>query len=115
MQLSPLTLTFITAIISSFASAIVASVISISKNKIKKTIKQQEEVEEQLNSLSLGMKALLWQKIKYYYEMAEMDNGLAITDREALTNVYNAYHAIGGNGTGTWLFDEAMEKPVITD
>ena len=113
--MNPLFLTFITAIISSLASAIVASVISVSKNKIRKTIKQQEEIEIKINALSLGMCSLLWQKIRYYYEMAEMDDGLTITDREALTNVYNAYHAIGGNGTGTRLFDEAMEKPIITD
>jgi hypothetical protein len=113
--MSPLTLTFVTALISSLASAIVASIVALLRNKASKTQKMADAEKKQMDALSQGMRALLWQKIKYYFEVSEIDSGLTLADREALNNIYSAYHAIGGNGTGTRLYKEAMEKPVITD
>jgi len=64
-------------------------------------------------ALSQGMRALLWREIKTIHHDAMEKGGMTIDDREHLENVYTAYHAIGGNGTGTKLYDEAMRLPTI--
>jgi len=43
-----------------------------------------------------------------------MENGgLTVVDRKHLESVYAAYHGLGGNGTGTRLYEDAMRQPVL--
>lgn len=106
MQLSPLTLTFITAIISSLASALVASIVASSKSRIKKE-------KQTMDALNAGMRALLWRELNDIHKEALTDGGMTPDERHNLEQVYNAYHQIGGNGTGTRIYEEAMKLPVI--
>ena len=106
MNLSPLGLTFITAIVSSLASALVASVVASSKSRIKKE-------KQTMDALNAGMRALLWRELNDIHKEAVAQNGLSPDERHNLENVYNAYHTIGGNGTGTRIYDEAMKLPVL--
>ncbi len=106
MTLNPITIGVLTAVISSLASALVATLISLSKSKIK-------QEKESLDALNAGMRALLWRELNDIYKEAITDNGLTTDARHHLENVYLAYHRIGGNGTGTRLFDEAMKMPII--
>lgn len=106
MNLSPIGLTFITAIISSLASALVASVVASSKSRIKKE-------KQTMDALNAGMRALLWRELNDIHKEAVAQNGLSPDERHNLENVYNAYHTIGGNGTGTRIYDEAMKLPVL--
>lgn len=108
MTLNPLTLTFVTAIVSSLASALVASIISNSKTRFKKE-------RETMDALNAGMRALLWRELNDIHKEAIADGGMTPDERHNLENVYNAYHTIGGNGTGTRIFDEAMKLPVLQD
>lgn len=104
--MNPFILTFITAIISSLASAIVASLIASSKSRIKKE-------KQMMDALNTGMRALLWRELNDVYCEGIHDGGMTPDERHNLENVYNAYHQIGGNGTGTRIYDEAMKLPVI--
>ena len=113
--MNPLYVTFATAIISSLASAIVASCVALVRSKSNKTLKQMEKEREEMDALKLGMRALLWEQLNEIYAKAKAQNGLSVEERHNLTNVYEAYHALGGNGTGTRLHDEAMNLPVLTD
>ena len=106
MNLSPLGLTFITAIISSLASALVASVVASSKSRIKKE-------KQTMDALNAGMRALLWRELNDIHKEAIVDGGMTPDERHNLENVYDAYHTIGGNGTGTRIYDEAMKLPVL--
>ena len=106
MNLNPLTLTFITAIVSSLASALVASIISSSKSRIKKE-------KQTLEALNAGMRALLWRELNDIHKEAIADGGMSPDSRHNAEEVYNAYHAIGGNGTGTRIYEEAMKLPVL--
>ena len=38
---------------------------------------------------------------------------MEVEERRHLENVYSAYHNIGGNGTGTRLYEESMHLPVL--
>lgn len=60
-----------------------------------------------------GMRALLWRELKNIHAEAVAQEGLDVEDRRHLENVYSAYHAIGGNGTGTRLYEESMRLPLI--
>lgn len=114
MQLSPLTLTFVTALISSLASALVASIVARIRTKTDKTQKEIDKEKEEMDALKLGMRAMLWQEINHIFTEAKNNKGLTVDERHNLENIYQAYHALGGNGTGTRLHDEAMNLPVIS-
>lgn len=60
-----------------------------------------------------GLRSLLWRELKQIHKQAFEDGGLSIDDREHGESVYKAYHSRGGNGTGTKLFNEFMETPII--
>lgn len=113
--MSPLTLTFITALISSVASAIVASCVALIRSKTNKTQKQLDKEREEMDALKQGMRAILWENLNTIYKKAKDQNGLSVEERHNLTNIYEAYHALGGNGTGTRLHDESMRLPVLTN
>lgn len=105
-NLNPLTLTFLTAIVSSLASALVASVVASGKSNIKRQ-------KQTMDALNAGMRALLWRELNDIHREAIEDGGMTPDERHNLENVYNAYHQIGGNGTGARIYDEAMKLPVI--
>jgi Na+-transporting NADH:ubiquinone oxidoreductase subunit NqrC len=113
MELNPLTLTFITALISSLASAIVASVVARIRTKRDKSQEEIDKEKEEMDALKLGMRALLWQEINNIFINAKENKGLTVEEKHNLENVYLAYHGLGGNGTGTHLYKEAMNNPII--
>lgn len=106
MTLTPLALTFITTIISSLASALVATIVTSSKSKIKKE-------KQTMEALKNGLRALLWHEINEIHKESMHEEGMTPDERHNLEQVYNAYHALGGNGTGTRVYEEAMKLPVI--
>lgn len=55
----------------------------------------------------------MWRELKDIHSNAVADGGMSISDRKHLEGVYGVYHGLKGNGTGTRLFEEAMELPVI--
>ena len=95
----------ISSAVASIVSAIVASVISAIKTGTKSQIDGQKALQQ-------GMRELLWVELQAIYKHASEDNGLSVSERRHLERVYETYHALGGNGTGTRLYDEAMEFPV---
>ena len=58
-----------------------------------------------------GVRALLRSEIMRTHHQA-MRNGFAGTvDKEVLQRSYDAYHALGGNGIATALYEEMMALP----
>lgn len=108
MELNPLTITFVTTIVASLASAFVAAIIATGTSHLKREKTGYE-------ALKGGMRALLWRELQILHTQAVEHNGLTIEERRHLESVYESYHAIGGNGTGSRLHDEAMEMPVLND
>lgn len=98
--------TAITAVVSAIVGAIVASIISAIKDKARDHSDTDEAIKE-------GMRALLWRELKNFHDQAVRDGGLNTEDRHHLDSVYSAYHGMGGNGTGTRLYEDAMSRPVI--
>lgn len=96
----------VTAVVSSTVGALVGSIVSKARGAAAKSSAEDE-------SMRLGMRALLWRELKDTHQRAVDAGGMPIDERRHLENVYGAYHGIGGNGTGTRLFSDAMSLPVI--
>lgn len=68
-------------------------------------------VQEQKN-LKKGVKAMLHDRI---YQSCHFYIKQGWVDLDGLTNVgflYESYHALGGNGTGTALYDKVKALPI---
>lgn len=96
----------ITALVSGVVGAIVATLVSMAKDSHK----QATDVDKAMMD---GMRVLLWRELKTFHSDAVANGGLTTEERKSLDDVYSAYHAMGGNGTGTRLYEEAMETRVL--
>lgn len=96
----------VTACVSSVCGAAVGAAMSSAGRKAKAAAAESKGIED-------GMRALLWRELRNIHAEALERGGMDVTDRRHLENVYSAYHNIGGNGTGTRLYEESMSRPVI--
>jgi len=96
----------ITSLMSGVVGAVVATVVSLAKDK-------KRGVTEDAKAQREGVRALLWRELKTLRAEAIEQGGMNIEQRRHLERVYKAYHGLGGNGTGTRLYEEAMQQPVI--
>lgn len=104
--------TAISATISGCVAAIVSALVAVIKTQGRKARERDEQAEAESCAIRAAMRALLWREIKTFHESATEKGGLSIEQRRHLEDVYQAYHALGGNGTGTRLYDDAMRMPV---
>lgn len=98
------------AIIVALIGAISASVVS---PVVAWLIARSKRSTAQTCCMEQGMRALLWRELKHIHAEAMSNHGMTTEDRAHLEDVYNAYHGINGNGTGTRLYEDAMGTPVI--
>lgn len=108
-MLDPITSTLLTAII----SAVVSSLVAMVKTGGKRAVERAEAEKASNEAMRAGMRALLWRELQTIHAHAMDAGGLTVAERRHLESVYSAYHALGGNGTGTRLFEDAMNMPVI--
>lgn len=74
------------------------------------TLKRGKSHDE---AMEQGMRALLRQQlIDYHKEYVVSGGPCPIRIKEQATAVYHAYHGLGGNGTGTKLWEEIMDAHV---
>lgn len=103
----------LTAFVSSLVGAVVSGLVAALKSQGKKAVERSEEERATDKAVKMGMRALLWRELKNIHEQAVKQHGLTVADRKHLEGVYAAYHGLGGNGTGTRLYTDAMNQPVI--
>lgn len=96
----------ITALVSGIVGALVASGVGAAKDKHRNDSNSDKAMME-------GMRALLWRELKNLHAEAAQKGGMDTEERKHLESVYSAYHGIDGNGTGTRLFEDAMNLPVL--
>ena len=111
--MEPLT-TVITAALSATIGAIVSAVVVYPLKLASKHVAEKAETDRATDdAMRVGMRALLWRELQTIHDTGNTAGGLTISQRRHLENVYGAYHALGGNGTGTRLFTDTMNLPVI--
>lgn len=72
--------------------------------KVKKQVQKQDAVE-------MGMQALLRTHIIQGYNQSKEKGYCHIYEMENVQGMYNAYHALGGNGTITELVERLKDMP----
>lgn len=100
---------FVSGIVGAFVSSVVASI----KSQGHKAQQRATEERTELESMKAGIRALLWCELERIHSVAMSKGGLTVDQRRHLESVYSAYHGLGGNGTGTRLFQDSMEMQVI--
>ena len=78
--------------------------------------KRQQDVEElrkndRTKQLENGVQSLLRAEIIRSHEKYMDRKYCPVYAREALTRIYESYHALGGNGTMTELYKQVMALP----
>lgn len=67
-------------------------------------------------AMERGMRTLLRQQLIDYHRQYVASGGpCPVRIKEQATAVHDAYHALGGNGTGTQLWQEIMEAHVVSE
>ena len=107
--MDPITSTLLTAVI----SAVVSSLVAMLKAGGRKAIERTEAEKASDEAMRAGMRALLWRELQVIHANAMDKGGLTVAERRHLESVYSAYHGLGGNGTGTRLYNDAMSMSVI--
>lgn len=96
-------------ILAPLCAALVAYIIATAQ-AARKSDREHEVAMEQ------GMRALLRQQlIDYHRRYVAEGRPCPVGVKEQATAVYSAYHGLGGNGTGTHLYEEIMEQHVKED
>ena len=98
--------TALTGCVSAVVGAVVGAVVAAVKAAGRNAMTEDRAMQD-------GMRALLWRELKNIHAVAMANGGMTIADRRHLENVYGAYHGIGGNGTGTRLYQDAMSAEII--
>lgn len=64
-------------------------------------------------ALCSGIRSLLRNElVKAHREFVILGKPMTLVDREVVERNYSSYHGLGGNGTGTTLYEELMDVPI---
>jgi hypothetical protein len=92
--------------------AIITSLLAYKCRSLSKKLKQRQTEQEALKS---GVVALLHDRL---YQGCRYHISQGIITEDELKNMeylYNGYHALGGNGTGTELYQRVKKLPLKVD
>jgi hypothetical protein len=84
-------------------SAIVAA-FGVAYRSLNRRVCEQEAIKS-------GVTALLWNALYQIYNDAEKRCEISVDALKNAENIYNQYHALGGNGTGTELYQRLCDLP----
>ena len=97
--------TIITACVSALVSAFVAFVLSKVHEDARKQITNAGAKQE-------GMRCLMRQQIMNTHALATSTGYITYAEHAHIKQVYEAYHALGGNGSATELMKDIDALPV---
>lgn len=87
----------------------VAGLTFVTRTLAARLKKQQQENE----ALRNGMRSLLKAQIVSTCERCMESGWCGSQMRDTITDMYESYHALGGNGTATSLVKQTMELPAV--
>lgn len=89
-----------------FIFGLVITGLSFCYNRLAKKFKDQEAIKEGIIAI---LHDRLFQLGMSYIEKEE----ITLSDLENFEGIYNAYHSLGGNGTGTEIYGRVKELPLV--
>lgn len=93
-----------------WAFGIVGGILIALYNSLRKKVKAQREESDAIKN---GVKGLLSRQVVSDCEAAIRDGYASIQYKNAMKEVYACYHALGGNGAVTQLFNSFMTLPTV--
>ena len=78
---------------------------------VKRMRKRQKAQEAEQAAIKQGMLALLHDRIYSAYAECQKKGYASVEDLRNLDYLYQPYHRLGGNGTGTELFERVKKMP----
>ena len=82
------------------------------KKQHKEAALQVEKQEQEAEALRVSLLALIRDRILQGYRYYRREHGISPQDLETMTKLYMAYHALGGNGTITAVYDKIKALPI---
>ena len=74
--------------------------------------KRLDEIVAQEKAVNDALCALCHDRILQGYRYYKKHGEISPTDLDTITSLYNAYHALGGNGTITAVYEKIVELPL---
>ena len=74
--------------------------------------KRLDEIMAREKAINEALRALCRDRILQGYRYYKKHSGISPADLETMTKLYNAYHALGGNGTITAVYEKICELPL---
>ena len=78
----------------------------------KKTVEIELQRQNEYNALRASLLALTRDRILQGYRYFKRKGSVSAQDLETMNKLYAAYHALGGNGTITAIYDKIVEMPL---
>ena len=79
--------------------------------KIKKREEEKEKEIEESEAIKNGIRAVLRDRILQAYNHFSAKGKIHIEELENISNMYIAYHNLGGNGVVTSIYNKVLEIP----
>lgn len=71
-----------------------------------------EEIVKREQAINEALRALCRDRILQGYRYYKRNNGISAQDLETMNKLYGAYHALGGNGTITTIWQKINDLPL---
>ena len=110
------TLTICLSILPALATGIIGYLVHKLKKheeeKEQETERWQKQQQIEYNAICAMLIALGHDRILQGYRYYKRNGGISPQDLETMTKLYEAYHALGGNGTVTMVYEKIKELPI---
>ena len=83
--------------------------------RIEEENKRIEEENRKQQALTEGTRMILLYMLERLYEEYKIQDCVTHEQRDKFHNIYDAYHALGGNGYGTALWETVQELEIRND
>lgn len=94
-------------------SAVIGALAASLKSAMDRERRSDERFEAEHSALVAGMRELLKAQLYDMHERYVVGSApMAYEAKERAESIYRAYHSLGGNGTGTHIFNELMASYV---
>lgn len=70
-------------------------------------------IMRQFKSLAIAVRANGHDRLFRYGQFYIETNQITFKEMETLTEIYQGYHGLGGNGTGTEIYEKCKKLPVV--
>lgn len=76
-------------------------------------VTRTKEASKASRAMEKGMRSILRRELKIMHRRHVIKGEpISIDDKDEATEIYTAYHDLGGNGTGTHMYSDIMELPI---